>query len=78
MTRAKSIVFTFTHARKSADSFVFSVGMKNLSTAGKYLMSIGLVTNIPDQGIVRGVVYIMKGNRKFNDTKAGPQVPRIG
>jgi hypothetical protein len=40
-------------------------------------MSISLVTYVPHQLVVRGVVYIVKGYAELNHAKAGRKMPAV-
>ena len=71
MSYTESIVFAFSPFGKSTESTIFSVGMEIVSSSSKYLVAIGLVAYVPDQLVIRGIVNIVKGYRKFNNTKTG-------
>ena len=40
-------------------------------------MTVSLVSHIPDQFIVRGVINIVKCNCQFNNAQTGAEMPRI-
>ncbi|MDT4836543.1 hypothetical protein FQZ97_702470 [compost metagenome] len=47
VANTKSVVLTFADLRETADAIDNAVSMKTIFTAGKDLMTIGLVTHIP-------------------------------
>src|SRR6185295_12879307 len=77
MAHPKTIIFTFASFRKTAKAFIFPVGDKIVAAAGKDLMAISLVTNVPYQLIVRRIVNVMKCGSQFDDAKAGPKMPAM-
>ena len=51
--------------------------MKNIPSAGKYLVAVCLVPDIPYNLVVRCIENIMKGNSQFNHSQAGSKMARI-
>jgi hypothetical protein len=74
MPDAKGIIGAFSSFGKPAEATVFAVGGKIIPSAGKDFMTISLMTNVPNQLIVRSIEYIVKGNRQFNDAQAGSKM----
>ena len=77
MTRAKSVVLTFSHAREAADPIICTVCMKQVPAAGEDLVRIGLVANIPDQFVIWGVKYIVNGHGQLYSPQAAAYMPRV-
>jgi len=46
-----------------------------LPAAGEDLVGIGLVADVPDQPVTRGVEYIMERHGEFDDAKATAEMP---
>jgi hypothetical protein len=51
--------------------------VEDIPAAGQYFVPVCLVTDIPDDLVKRGIIYIMKGYGKFDDPEAGAQMPGI-
>ena len=51
--------------------------MKNIPASGQYLVSVSLVSDVPDNPVVRGVENIVQGNGQFNRSETGTQVSGI-
>ena len=54
-----------------------SVGAELVAPAGKNLMTIGLMTDIPYQAVVGRVEDIVQCHRQFHDTQSGSQMSRV-
>ena len=63
MSYSKGIIYTFRRFGKSADSTIFSVGMKNIPSAGKDFVTVGLVTHIPDNLVIGCIENMVQGPR---------------
>src|SRR6266508_4630459 len=59
MAGAKSIVFRFIAAQKTTNASILFDGGQQCTPAGKNLMGIRLMTNIPDQPIPRCIESVM-------------------
>ena len=77
MSYSESIVRTFFHLRKSADSAFAAVGAEGFPAARKYLVCIGLVSHVEDEFVGRGVIDIVQADYEFNSTEARCDVTRI-
>src|SRR5690606_20761670 len=75
MAYTKSIIFTFSTFWKTTNSVQLSICVKNVFSARKNFMPVGLVAHIPNQDIIGGIEHVMKRNRKFNTAKTGAQMP---
>jgi len=71
---AESIVRAFIAFRKTAETFVFAVGMEYFPAPGQYFMAIGLVAYIPYQLIVRSIEHIVQGGCQLYYAQAGPEM----
>src|SRR4030095_6260675 len=74
MTYAKCIVLAFTTLGKTADTAVLSVRNKNIAPAGQYVMTIGLVTSVPHQLIIRSIIDIMECRGELHHAEACPKM----
>jgi hypothetical protein len=52
--------------------------MENIPSSGENLMTVGLVSHIPDNLIIGGIEYVVKGHSQFNHTQAGTKMPGVG
>src|SRR5262245_29897228 len=59
MTDTKRVEFAFTSFREPAQALILSIGDKVVTATGENFVSICLVTDIPNELVVRCVVYIM-------------------
>src|SRR5690606_42080370 len=75
MAYTKSIIFTFSTFWKTTNSVQLSICVKNVFSARKNFMPVGLVAHIPNQNIIGGIENVMKRNGKFNNAKTGAQMP---
>jgi len=74
MRDAKSIVVRFFTGRETGDSTFLSDAGHFRTAAGDHFMRVGLMSDIPDYSIDRGVEHIMKSNGEFDYAKAGTEV----
>ena len=66
---AECIVRTFGHFRKTCQTVEFPVCVHLVFSAGQYFMYIGLMAHVPDNLVIRSLVYIVQGYRHLNDTE---------
>ena len=38
-------------------------------------MRVGLVTDVPDEAVMRGIEHVMQGNRQFHRAQVGAEMP---
>src|SRR5690606_24612399 len=77
MTDAKGVVRTFGSFWKSADALVYPVGIENIPSFGKDLVSIGLMAHIPDKLVVGRIENVMQCHGQFHHPQAGAEVPAV-
>ena len=77
MSIDKIIVRAFIFICKTRKTVFFSEGWELFVAAGKKLMSIALMTYIPDKRIIRAVKNTVHGNCKFNYTKITCKVSAV-
>jgi hypothetical protein len=70
VTCAESIVYRFITPQKTRQPAVLLNRVKLVAPTRKYLMSVGLMADVPNKAIIRGVENVMHCHRKFNGTKA--------
>ncbi len=61
MADIESIMRTFLTLGKTADSAELAQGVKTVQATGEQFMGIGLVANVPDNLVFRGVQHPMQG-----------------
>ena len=66
MAGAKRVVFRFVSAQKTADAAVLLDRRQKIAAAGQYFVRVGLMTNVPDQPIVRRVERVVHGDRQLD------------
>ena len=66
----KSVILTFRRIREAANSFKLTERMENIFPSCKYFMSVSLMPDIPDNTVIGGIEYIMKGDCQLYRTKA--------
>ena len=75
MTRAEGVVHGFVALQKSGKAVFLAQGIHALAPAGQNLVRVGLVADIPDQSILRGVEHIVQGDCQFDHAQPGGQMP---
>ena len=74
MSNTKSIEFAFVNFWKSAQPLKLSNGRKAIPSSGNNFVNVSLMTNIPHNSVVRGVVYIMECQCKLNHTQTSTEM----
>ncbi len=69
MPDIKTVVITLFAFRKTADTIELSQGMKIVISTGQKLMSIRLMTNIPDNLVLGRIEDPMQSDREFNNAQ---------
>ena len=77
MSVYKIVVYAFVFVCKAGKSARFSQGRKLFISAGKKLMSITLMTYIPDNSILRAVENAVKRDCKFNNAEITGKVATV-
>ena len=65
MSDAKSIIFTLTSFWKTRNTAFRPIRVKYLSATSQDLVTIRLMTDIPDELIVRSIKYVVKRHSQF-------------
>ena len=66
MGRTKSVVFAFDSPRKAADATVLAQGAHTVSAARQNFMRVALVTDIPNDPIIRRIKHRVHRDSEFN------------
>ena len=74
MPGTKSVVFALSALEKRRQAAGLTDGSHPLPAAGKNLVGVSLVTDIPDQPVVGGVEDIVQGNGEFDCAQARSQM----
>ena len=77
MAATEGVVFALVGMWKGLDPVEFSVGAEFVSATCQNLVSVGLVSHVPHDAVVGGIVDVVKGYRQFDDTEAGCQVSGV-
>ena len=77
MPAPERIVFALGHARKTADAVQLPFGFKRLAASRDDLVGVGLMADVPDDPVLRGVEDVMQGRSQFHGPEARCQVARI-
>jgi len=71
---AEWIVIAFGPLGEAGQSAAGAQGADAVAAAGQDLVRIGLMANVPDQAVARGVEHVVQGRRQFDDTEAGAEM----
>ena len=77
MPAGECVIFTLVGRREGADALECPVGVEGFSPAGQNLVSVGLVSHVPYNAVVRRVEDIMKCHRQLYRTQIGSHMPGI-
>ncbi len=74
MGGAERVVIAFGALGETGQSAAGAQRANAIAASGQDLVRIGLVTDVPDQAIARGVENIMQGRGQFDDAEAGAEM----
>ena len=74
MADAKGVVGAFTAPREGGKTAFLAQAGHLFAAPGEDLVRVGLVADIPQQAIVRGVVDVMQGNGQLDYAQAGTKM----
>src|SRR5215469_358869 len=74
MCSAERVVFAFGSFGETGQAATLSNGADAVAPPGQDLVRIGLVTDIPDQSVMRRVENVMQCHGQLYDTEAGAEV----
>lgn len=77
MSAAESVVFALAGEGERAYAVEFPVRVEYVTPSGQYLVSVGLVSYIPNDAVVGGVEHVVEGDGEFYDTETRGQMARI-
>ena len=77
MTAPESVVLALGHARETADPAQLPFGAKRFAASRDDLVGVGLVSDVPDDPVLRRIVDIVQSRSQFHGPEARCQVPRI-
>ena len=75
MRRAERIIFAFAALGEAAQPPALAQRADPVAPAGKDLVGIGLVPDVPDQPVIGRVEHVMDRDRQLDDAEPGAQVP---
>ena len=74
MRRAERVVFALGALGEAGQAVARAQRADAVAAAGEDLVRIGLVADVPDQPVFRGVEDVVQGNRQLDDTQARAQM----
>ena len=77
MAYSECVIFAFASFWKTTQSFILPVSEKIIAAACENFMAISLVTNIPNQLVIRSIENIVKSYCQFNHTQASPKMSSV-
>ena len=78
MADTERVVGAFAARREWRQAAALLDRMQPLTPAGQYLVRVGLVADVPDQAVVRGVVDIMQRNSQLHRAQSGREMSAAG
>jgi len=74
MPGAEGIVFALAPLGEPGKPLGLAEGAYPASATSQDLVRIGLVANVPDHPVARGIEHIVQGHGEFDDAKAGAKM----
>ena len=74
MTDAERVVLAFEATRERREAALVLDGLQPLAATGQQLVRVGLVTDVPDQAVVRRVENVVQRDREFDRAETGGEV----
>ena len=75
MPGAKRVVFRLIAPQEAADAAILLDGGKLIAPPGQDLVRVGLMTDIPDQTVVRRIKSIVQRHRQLDRAERSTRVP---
>ena len=77
MAAGKGVILTFLWRGERLDATQLTVGTELFATTCQDLMTVCLMTHVPDDAVLWCVIDIMQGDSDLNDAEAGSQMAGI-
>ena len=77
MAHTERIELALAALREAAEALVHAVGVEGVTTARQDFVSVGLVSDVPDDLVLRGVEDVMEGDRQLHHAQAGAEVASL-
>ena len=74
MRRAEAVIFALGALGETGKAAALPQGADAVAPAGEDLVRIGLMPDVPDQPVRRGVEHGMQRHRQFDDAEAGTEM----
>src|SRR3954453_14946441 len=74
MRGAEAVVFALGALGETGETAALPQRPNPLAASGQNFVWVGLVSDVPDQPIVRRVEYVVQRDRQFDDTEACPKM----
>ena len=75
MRSTKRIIFAFRTLGEAGQTATLAKRTDTITTAGQNFVGISLMSNVPNQNIVRCVEHVMQSGRQFDNAKPRAQMP---
>ena len=59
MSGNEAVVFAFRRIGESTETVQFADGVENVASSREYLMSVGLMSDVPDDAVIGGVKNVV-------------------
>src|SRR5262245_4851511 len=70
VTRSERVVLRFVAAEKAGQTAILLYRMQFVAAAGQYLVCVSLMTDVPNETVVRRIKHIMHRHGKFDSAEA--------
>ena len=77
MSAGKRVVFAFKRGGEGTDAAQLAVGAELVAPSGQYLVSVGLMSDVPYEAVVGRVEDVVQCHRQLHDTERRGKVPRV-
>ena len=74
MRGAERVVFALGALGEAGEAPALAHGADAVAPAGQDLVRIGLVADVPDQPVIRGIEDVMQGDGELDHAEAGPEM----
>lgn len=77
MAAVEHIMFALIGAAEAREPALLTQGVKALVSAREQLMGIGLMADIPDELVARGIELLMHGESQLHDAEIGREMTAV-
>ena len=77
MAHTERVITALIAFRERRQAVVFPDGMQPVAAPGQDLVPVSLVSHVPDQPVLGGVIDIMQGDGQFDSPQAGREMAAV-